>query len=67
MMVYCKSTHWLPNSDAQNKKPVLSTLIDEHTGTVSKYLILISVTYGNKVIQPYYQKGDIPNRLQSPK
>ena len=38
------STHWFPNSEAQKRKPVLSTHIELATGTVSKYFILISVT-----------------------
>ena len=49
-VVYCmyitmNLTHWFPNSEAQKRKPVLSTHIELATGTVSKYFILISVTY----------------------
>jgi hypothetical protein len=35
---------WLPNSEAAKRKPVLSTQTEAHTGMVSKYLILSSVT-----------------------
>lgn len=39
-------TYWLPNSEDTNKKPVFSTHMDVATGMVSKYFILISVTWG---------------------
>lgn len=41
-------THWFPNSDATKRKPVLSTHIAAATGTVSKYLSRISVTWNEK-------------------
>ena len=41
-------THWFPNSDATKRKPVLSTHMAAATGTVSKYLSRISVTWNGK-------------------
>ena len=35
---------WLPNSEAANRKPVLSTQTEVQGGRVSKYLIFNSVT-----------------------
>jgi hypothetical protein len=35
---------WLPNSEAPNRKPVLSTQTETQGGMVSKYLTLTSLT-----------------------
>lgn len=43
-----RTTHWFPNSDATKRKPVLSTHMAAATGTVSKYLSRISVTWNGK-------------------
>lgn len=37
-------SYWFPNSDATKRNPVLRTFMAVATGTVSKYLSLISVT-----------------------
>lgn len=37
-------THWFPNSEDTNKKPVFRTHMAVATGIVSKYFSLISVT-----------------------
>lgn len=42
------TTHWFPNSDATKRKPVLSTHMAAATGTVSKYLSRISVTWSER-------------------
>lgn len=52
MMVH---THWFPNSEAVNRKPVFRTHMDADIGTVSKYFMRSSVTYrqvGTFKLQP---------------
>lgn len=39
--------YWLPNSEATKRKPVFSTHMAAATGTVSKYLSRISVTWNH--------------------
>lgn len=39
-----RHTHWFPNSEATNKKPVFRTHMAVATGMVSKYFSRISVT-----------------------
>ncbi len=42
-------SYWLPNSDAQKRKPVFSTHMEVAIGRVSKYLMRISVTTSSSV------------------
>ena len=39
------TTDWFPASEATKRQPLLSTQMDEATGTVSKYFSRISVTW----------------------
>lgn len=43
-----KRTYWFPNSEDINKNPVFKTHMADATGMVSKYFILISVTWQQK-------------------
>lgn len=43
-----RHTHWFPNSEATNKKPVFRTHMAVATGMVSKYFSRISVTFEEK-------------------